>query len=178
MEDNAPPVGVTLGAVQEDPPASPTTKTLAPVPSIMANLNKDMDRIHDQSVVFSGKIDREDMKAKALDAKIKAAEKRNRDLYNQTRGGAVIMDDSAKYKKNIAKLEKTLQTLRIQLSKSNQENIILKNKITDGRTSKLLYLQIHYDMVSQLVWYDYGFSNDLNTKIELGKRICICRRIL
>lgn len=141
-----------LSTLQEETapggPNSPTSKALIPAPSTMVNLNKDIDRIQEQHILYSSKLETEQRKGNKLDKQIRAAEARIRALYNNTRGGAVLVDDTMKYKKTIAKLEKTLQSLRIQLSKSNTENLNLKSKITDARTDKLLYLQIHQDMVS------------------------------
>lgn len=142
-EDSA--LNSTLGPLLEE--SGGASNNLPPAPSVMAGLNKDIDRIQEQHIIFSNKFEVEERKGGKLDAKIKAAEARIRELYNNTRGGAVIVDDTVKYKKQISKLEKTLQTIRIQHSKSNTENLTLKSKITDARTDKLLYLQIHHDMV-------------------------------
>ena len=142
-----------LETVQEDESGnvnSPSTKNHIAAPNSVVNLTKAIDRIQEQHVLYSTKLENEERKEKQLDEKIKNAEIRIRKLYNNTRGGAVIIDDTVKYKKLIAKLEKSLQTYRIQLSKSHTENLTLKSKITDARTDKLLYLQIHKDMVCVL----------------------------
>lgn len=151
---------VVLGSLAEETIGGPNSpsKNAVPAPTSMVNLTKDIDRIQEQNILYSSKLELEEKKSAKLDAKIKAAEIRIRSLYNNTRGGAVIVDDTVKYKKEIAKFEKTLQTIRIQLSKSNTENINLKSKITDARTDKLLYLQIHNDLVFKIFNADLFLS--------------------
>lgn len=142
------PAGSLSTMKEKDDLNSPTKPSVGAVPSGMTQLTKAMDRIQEQSIIYSSKIEIEEKKAAMLDQKIKAAEARIKTLYGSTRGGKVIVDDSIKYKKNVAKLEKSLQSIRISLSKSQTENMTLKRKIIDARTDKLLYLQIHADMVS------------------------------
>jgi hypothetical protein len=154
-----------LGAVLEESVAP--SKQLNPAPSAVVNLAKNIDRIQEQHVIYSSKMDTEERKGLMLDAKIKAAEGRIRTLYNSTRGGAVIVDDSARYKKRIAKLEKSLQTLRIQLSKSHTENLNIKAKITDARTDKLLYLQIHKDMVGNSLNHSIIYVQNISYRVVL-----------
>ena len=115
-----------------------------------ATLVKELDRLHELLAKHTEKTAAEGKRERILDTKIREAEQRLLDLSNETRGLDVIIQDSYKFKKSIAKLEKALQTTKIALSKSRAENVEFRTKISNFRTNKLLFLQIYNDMLKEL----------------------------
>jgi hypothetical protein len=140
--------------------------------SSLQSAMRDVGQTEEQILRYNRKIEVEHSKGRALEKNIKVfmpysksiwlfmltrrcrfffilqeVQDRISSLHAITLGGNVIDDSVRSYKKKISIQEKKLQTLRMQLSKSGSENHMLKDRINFLRTDKLMYLNIHNDLV-------------------------------
>mmetsp|Transcript_34817 Transcript_34817/g.64946 ORF Transcript_34817/g.64946 Transcript_34817/m.64946 type:complete len:281 (-) Transcript_34817:142-984(-) len=116
----------------------------------VVNFLKDLDKIQEQQMHYSKKIEKEKRRKTQLDEDIKIMKEDILAMKSKTRDGQLYRDEEAAAKKTIARLEKKMQLTRIQLSVAHSENSDMRKSIDAMRLNKTMYLQIRNDMVTEL----------------------------
>lgn len=137
----------TGGSLQKKSTVSAPTSVAS---SCTVNFLKDLDRVQEQQIHFSKKIEKEKRRKQQLETDIKVIKKDVFDMKNRTRDGKAMRDEEAACKKAIARLEKKVQKARIQLSVAHTENCDARKEIDAMRLNKVMYLQIRTDMSTEL----------------------------
>lgn len=110
-----------------------------------------MDRIQEQQILYTSKMEKERKRTEELDELLEGARQQRRVLRDLTRNGSIVNEDDKTNRTNITKLEKKLQSAKIKLSVCRRDNSTQKMKIDKLRKDKLMHLQIKVDMVSSFV---------------------------
>lgn len=84
-----------------------------------------------------------------IDENIEDARRQLRQIQDKTKNGNIVKDHEIMNKKLLNRLEYQLQTSKIKLSTSRNENINLKRRVEDLRREKLLHLQILNDLLKE-----------------------------
>jgi hypothetical protein len=115
--------------------------------SSMVSFMKQLDKIQEQQIMFTNKIEKEKKRKIDLDDRFEAAIAARRELQDATRNGTIVNEDSKVNRGAIYRLEKKLQSEKIKYSVAKRDNTALKAKIDVLRKDKKLHMQIKVDMV-------------------------------
>jgi len=114
-------------------------------------LMKDLDRLQEQQVTYSHKIEMEKKRKAEVDQALENAKEELRSYQATTKSGSIVKDEEIIKKKMIGKLEHALQKTRVKYSVLHRDNGVMKRKIDEMRQEKIMHLTILSELERELV---------------------------
>eukprot|EP01038_Epipyxis_sp_PR26KG_P007263 gene7263-9901_t len=141
------------------------------------SFSKELNRLQEQQITYTRKIEKEKRRKEQLEHALQESNTNLRVIQEQTHNGNIARDSDIKHKKKLGRTEHQLQTAKMKLSLSKNENLTLKKKIHDLRLEKVLSLNILNELYAESAELkqktkqsqkEILFVNDRKHKIKLS----------
>jgi hypothetical protein len=103
---------------------------------------QELDRIQQQNISFSLKLEREKKRKEYLDEHVEVATQQFREAQRKTRDGFIVKENDMLFRKQVALLEQKLEATKVKISVTRVNNQTLRQKVMGLRKEKIMQLEI------------------------------------
>lgn len=121
--------------------SSPRAKTTTMAGS-QVEFMQELERIQQQTISFSLKLEREKKRKEYLDEHLEVATQQFREAQRKTRDGFIVKENDVLFRKQVALLEQKLEATKVKISVTRVNNQTLRQKVMGQRKEKIMQLEI------------------------------------